>query len=59
MKKINVGDTVKIKVGVYANEIGKVTTILSTNRKRYYVTIHSDKIQCCFYRHISLVKNEN
>ena len=36
--KIEIGTKVKAKVGGYKGQFGFVTTIIKTNRKRFYVT---------------------
>ncbi len=36
--KIEIGTEVKAKIGSYKGQIGTVTTIIKTTRKRFYVT---------------------
>lgn len=53
MKIIKIGTKVKALFGNYKNEIGVVTTIIQTNRKRYYVKFDNDHTTSFFYTHLS------
>ena len=54
---INIGSKVQALLGKYSGEIGIVTTIITTTRKRFYVTFESGEIGCYFYRNLKLVKD--
>lgn len=58
MKKIiEVGSRVMIRIGVHQAERATVTTIITTNRKRYYVILDSGETTSYFYRHLYLLND--
>jgi hypothetical protein len=53
MKKITIGTKVKALVGHYKNDIGEVTLIIQTDRKRYNVNFDNGRTGLFFYTHLS------
>jgi len=53
---IKSGDNVTIKIGGNAGMVAMVTTIIITNRKRFYVELPSGEITSYFYNQLKIVK---
>lgn len=49
---INVGDRVQIKIGGNAGLWATVTTIIITNRKRFWVELDDKTSTSYFYKHL-------